>query len=61
MKSFAPGDRVVVMAPHHFKLVERAPQWACLKMMRHEDFNVGCSLSEKPDQLILYRLLLRCA
>jgi NADPH:quinone reductase-like Zn-dependent oxidoreductase len=30
--SLAVGDRVVVMAPHHFSTYEDVPEWACCKM-----------------------------
>ncbi|KAL9037595.1 MAG: hypothetical protein Q9214_005633 [Letrouitia sp. 1 TL-2023] len=39
VKTLRPGDRVVVMAPHHFQLVGRAPSWACVKMEEGEDFH----------------------
>ncbi|CRG92461.1 Nonribosomal peptide synthetase 14 [Talaromyces islandicus] len=32
------GDRVVVMAPGHFKSSEIVPQWACKKLQDDEDF-----------------------
>ena len=36
-----PGDRVVVMAPGHFKTSEVVPEWACQKLNDCEDFNVS--------------------
>ncbi|KAJ9366241.1 hypothetical protein DTO282E5_9065 [Paecilomyces variotii] len=36
----APGDRVVVLAPNHFRTTERVPAWACLKMLPNERFDV---------------------
>ncbi|ESZ92331.1 polyketide synthase [Sclerotinia borealis F-4128] len=35
---------VVVMASHYFKLVERVPHWACVKMEKGEDFNTVSTL-----------------
>jgi NADPH:quinone reductase-like Zn-dependent oxidoreductase len=32
----AVGDRVVVMAPHHFSTYEDVPEWACCKMRDEE-------------------------
>lgn len=39
---FAPGDRVVVMAPHRFATWEYVPQWTCCKLQDSEDFAVSC-------------------
>ena len=36
----APGDRVVVAAPGHFKAYERVPMWACQKLRTEENFDV---------------------
>ncbi|KAH9904842.1 polyketide synthase [Xylariomycetidae sp. FL2044] len=38
------GDRVVVMAPAHFRTSEVVPRWACIKLLDHECFNVMCTL-----------------
>lgn len=38
------GDRVVVMAPGHFKTTEIVPQWACKKLQDDEDFTTICTL-----------------
>ncbi|THV53463.1 hypothetical protein BGAL_0050g00300 [Botrytis galanthina] len=45
VNGLAAGDCVVVMAPHNFKLVERVPHWACMKMEDGEDFNTISTLS----------------
>ncbi|KAI9742877.1 MAG: hypothetical protein M1818_003606 [Claussenomyces sp. TS43310] len=37
---FAPGDRVVVMAPSHFATLECVPEWACCKLGEEEDLKV---------------------
>ena len=37
----APGDRVVVAAPGHFKAYEGVPRWACQKLRIEEDFAVS--------------------
>ena len=42
--AFYPGDRVVVMAPNYFKLLERAPQWACQKLRFDESFSTVSTL-----------------
>ena len=41
MIDLAPGDRVVVAAPGHFKAYERVPMWACQKLRVEEDFAVS--------------------
>ncbi|KAI1150002.1 polyketide synthase [Nemania diffusa] len=41
---FAPGDRIVVMAPGHFRTSEVVPSWACQKLLDHEPFEVMCTL-----------------
>lgn len=38
------GDRVVVMAPGHFKTTEIVPRWACKKLQDDEDFATTCTL-----------------
>ena len=38
------GDRVVVMAPGHFKTHEIIPEWACTKLKDEEKFSVACTL-----------------
>ncbi|CAG8910253.1 unnamed protein product [Penicillium egyptiacum] len=38
------GDRVVVMAPGHFKSSETVPEWACKKLRDSEDFATMSSL-----------------
>ncbi|KAI2468602.1 polyketide synthase [Annulohypoxylon bovei var. microspora] len=40
----APGDRVVVMAPGHFRTSEIVPFWACQKLLGNESFDVMCTL-----------------
>ena len=40
----APGDRVVVMAPGHFRTHEIVPQWACCKLHDGEKFAICCTL-----------------
>ncbi|PQE17058.1 polyketide synthase protein [Rutstroemia sp. NJR-2017a BBW] len=44
VNNVAVGDRVVVMAPNDFRLVERAPHWACVKLEDGEDFNTVSTL-----------------
>lgn len=39
--NLAPGDRVVVLAPHDFRTTERVPAWSCQKMLPDEDFEVS--------------------
>lgn len=39
-----PGDRVVVMAPGHFKTHEIVPEWTCCKLRGDEKANVCCTL-----------------
>jgi hypothetical protein len=34
--SLIVGDRVVVMAPHHFSTYEDVPEWACCKLRENE-------------------------
>jgi hypothetical protein len=34
--SLAVGDRVVVMAPHHFSTYQDVPEWACYKLKENE-------------------------
>lgn len=41
LSQFAPGDRVVVMAPSHFGTYECVPEWACCKLIDDEDYAVG--------------------
>jgi acyl transferase domain-containing protein/NADPH:quinone reductase-like Zn-dependent oxidoreductase len=41
---FVPGDRVVVMAPGHFRTSEIFPSWACQKLLDNESFDTMCSL-----------------
>ena len=38
------GDRVVVMAPGHFKTTEIVPRWACKKLQDDEDIRTTCTL-----------------
>ena len=45
VNSFTIGDRVVVMAPGHFRSHEIVPSWACQKLEDHEDYNIMCTLS----------------
>jgi acyl transferase domain-containing protein len=40
----AVGDRVVVMAPAHFKTSEIVPEWACQKLNDNETFDFMCTL-----------------
>ncbi|KAK4508593.1 hypothetical protein PRZ48_002332 [Zasmidium cellare] len=40
-----PGDRVVVMAPGHFRTTEIVPEMAVKKLLECEDFNTMCTLS----------------
>ncbi|KAI1334905.1 polyketide synthase [Xylariaceae sp. FL0016] len=44
VRGLVPGDRVVVMAPTHFKTVERVPSWAVYKMCSGESFTEMASL-----------------
>ncbi|KAI1433783.1 ketoacyl-synt-domain-containing protein [Xylaria sp. CBS 124048] len=44
VRSFAAGDRVVVMAPGHFATSERVPEWACHKLNADEDFTTMAGL-----------------
>ncbi|TAQ88229.1 hypothetical protein B7494_g3462 [Chlorociboria aeruginascens] len=37
---FTIGDRVVVMAPHHFGTSEIVPEWACCKLRDEEDLTI---------------------
>jgi NADPH:quinone reductase-like Zn-dependent oxidoreductase len=39
--SLEVGDRVVVMAPNHFRLTETAPEWACQRLLDGEDYHVS--------------------
>ncbi|KAI0531882.1 polyketide synthase [Xylaria digitata] len=41
---FAPGDRIVAMAPAHFQTSEVVPSWACQKLFDDETFEVMCTL-----------------
>ena len=38
VSALAPGDRVIVMAPNHFRFVEQVPAWACQKLEDGENF-----------------------
>lgn len=40
-----PGDRVVVMAPGHFRTSDVVPEWAVKKLLDDEDFNTMCTLN----------------
>lgn len=44
VEDFKAGDRVVVMAPGHFKSSEIVPHWACKKLQDDEDFTTICTL-----------------
>ena len=44
VRNLTCGDRVVVMAPGHFRTNETVPDWACQKLENHEDFNVMSTL-----------------
>ncbi|KAF3402032.1 Polyketide synthase-nonribosomal peptide synthetase [Penicillium rolfsii] len=44
VKDLKAGDRVVVMAPGHFKSSEIVPHWACKKLLEDEDFTTVCTL-----------------
>ncbi|KAJ6092588.1 polyketide synthase [Penicillium sp. IBT 16267x] len=44
VKELHVGDRVVVMAPGHFKSSEIVPEWACKKLRSDEDFATMCTL-----------------
>lgn len=44
VKDLHIGDRVVVMAPGHFKSSEIVPEWACKKLRSDEDFATMCTL-----------------
>ncbi|KAJ5672571.1 polyketide synthase [Penicillium longicatenatum] len=44
VKDLHVGDRVVVMAPGHFKSSEIVPEWACKKLKSDEDFATMCTL-----------------
>ncbi|KAK9794411.1 hypothetical protein SCARD494_05481 [Seiridium cardinale] len=37
VQDLEPGDRVVVMAPNHFRTVERVPSWTAQKLLPSED------------------------
>ncbi|KAJ5952075.1 uncharacterized protein N7479_010488 [Penicillium vulpinum] len=41
---FAPGDRVVAMAPAHFQTYQTVPEWACHKLTDTESFDVCATL-----------------
>ncbi|KAI5785831.1 polyketide synthase [Geopyxis carbonaria] len=41
---FAPGDRVLVMAPGHFQTAERFPAWACAKLLATESLRTMATL-----------------
>jgi acyl transferase domain-containing protein len=45
VKSISPGDRVVAVAPGHFKTSEIVPEWACKKLRDDEDYNTMSTLS----------------
>ncbi|BCS03320.1 type I polyketide synthase [Aspergillus luchuensis] len=40
----AVGDRVVVMAPNHFRTSEVVPEWSCQKLEENESFEFMCTL-----------------
>ncbi|KAJ8119174.1 hypothetical protein ONZ43_g3832 [Nemania bipapillata] len=40
----SPGDRVVVLAPLHFRTTERVPEWTVYKMLPTESFTAMASL-----------------
>jgi len=40
VSGFAPGDRVVVLAPNNFRTTETVPAWAAVKMLPEESFEV---------------------
>ncbi|KAK4222721.1 acyl transferase/acyl hydrolase/lysophospholipase [Podospora fimiseda] len=42
--NFAPGDRVVAMAPSHFQTYQTLPEWACHKLLLSENFNTAATL-----------------
>ena len=42
--TFCVGDRVVVMAPSHFKTSEIVPEWACQKLEDNESYEVMSTL-----------------
>ncbi|RAK98996.1 type I polyketide synthase [Aspergillus ibericus CBS 121593] len=44
VEGLQPGDRVVAMAPGHFKSAEIVPQWACQKLRDDEDYATMCTL-----------------
>ncbi|KAI2686207.1 hypothetical protein CBS147317_2346 [Penicillium roqueforti] len=41
---FAPGDRVVAMAPSHFQTYQTLPRWACHKLTDAESFDISATL-----------------
>lgn len=46
VSNIAPGERVVVMAPNHFCLVEQVPAWACQKLEASESFTTLSTMFE---------------
>ncbi|CAK4032116.1 polyketide synthase [Lecanosticta acicola] len=44
VSAFAPGDRVVVMAPSHFQTYQTVPSWACHHLLPTESFEVCTTL-----------------
>lgn len=42
--NLAIGDRVVVMAPHHFSTYADVPEWSCVKLRSHEDVHTMCTI-----------------
>lgn len=44
VSDFKVGDRVLAMAPNHFRTYEYVPEWACCKLSQTEGFSVSLNL-----------------